>query len=297
MISPHRINLIIRKLLDKEKVSIKNLVQEFSVSERTILRDLTEKIPLIISKKISKKNGFYFLDRQDNQDKNNDDVIISLLLEEAKNQGKSFYEDALEFFKKVKENIKINTLYKQSNNENIENSMELILSLLNHIDNEDFLSCEYNGKKRSILPIKIVNFDGFWYLILKDLDKKIVTKYHLKSIKSIEKITKREFRKPCKLNLNTKLENGINAFFDVNSDFFPVILHIEKEVAKYFIRKPLSKTQRILKSYDDNSIDIEIYITNEMEIIPTIQKYMPFVKVVEPEFIFKKIEENIKKML
>ena len=66
-----------------------------------------------------------------------------------------------------------------------------------------------------------------------------------------------------------------------------------KEVSRYFLRKPLNQTQRVLKQYDDKSIDFEIVVTNLMEIIPTIQRYIPFIGVIEPQELKDKVKENI----
>ncbi len=70
-------------------------------------------------------------------------------------------------------------------------------------------------------------------------------------------------------------------------------MYVDKEVSRYFLRKPLNKTQRVLKQYDDKSIDLEIIVTNLMEIIPTIQRYIPHVKVIEPLELKEAIKKNI----
>ena len=72
-----------------------------------------------------------------------------------------------------------------------------------------------------------------------------------------------------------------------------VQLFMDKEVSRYFLRKPLNQTQRVLKQYDDKSIDLEIVVTNLMEIIPTIQRYIPHVKVIEPLELKEAIKKNI----
>jgi hypothetical protein len=74
-----------------------------------------------------------------------------------------------------------------------------------------------------------------------------------------------------------------------------VILYIDKEIVRYFEKKPLNSSQRIIKQYDDGSVDLEVIISTFMEIIPTIQKYIPFVKVIEPQALSDKISENLKK--
>lgn len=86
--------------------------------------------------------------------------------------------------------------------------------------------------------------------------------------------------------------NAINTYHKQGSKI-QVTLFIDKEVSRYFLRKPLNQTQRVLKQYKDESIDLEIIVTSFMEIIPTIQRYIPFVKVVEPLELKEAIKQNI----
>jgi predicted DNA-binding transcriptional regulator YafY len=44
---------------------------------------------------------------------------------------------------------------------------------------------------------------------------------------------------------------------------------------------------------DDDYDRLTITITDEREIIPTIQQYLPFIKVLSPETLSKTIEKNI----
>lgn len=63
------------------------------------------------------------------------------------------------------------------------------------------------------------------------------------------------------------------------------------------MRKPLSSTQRVLKKYENGDIEIEVIVTDFMEIIPTIQRYIPYVKVIEPKELRIKINENLQKYI
>ena len=51
---------------------------------------------------------------------------------------------------------------------------------------------------------------------------------------------------------------------------------MDKEVSRYFMRKPLNKSQRVLKIYDDESCDIELTITEYSKIS------FPHISVIEP---------------
>jgi len=292
-ITSARINIIIERLKNGNYLKVESLSCEFRVSERTILRDLNERIPGILKRKVIKEKGLYFL--EPNKELSNDNIILEFLLQDAKQHGKSFYSETVKFFNRIKEIINLNTVYQQVKNESIDDIKSQILIIQEAIENKKCIHCFYKKKKRYIAPLKLANFDGYWYLILKDLNKGLISKYHLKSIKDI-KVDDNKFHEVSS-NLSIKLDNAINAFFDTKNEALPVILYIESKAAPYFIRKPLSQKQRILKIYDDESIEIELYITHEMEIIPTVQKFMPYVKVVEPAYIWDMILANAKRIL
>ncbi len=50
--------------------------------------------------------------------------------------------------------------------------------------------------------------------------------------------------------------------FDQHTEPYRVVLNISSEVAKYFKRKPISKSQITESVYEDGSMDVSIEITN-----------------------------------
>ena len=68
---------------------------------------------------------------------------------------------------------------------------------------------------------------------------------------------------------------------------------ISGTVSRYFLRKPLNPTQRVIKKYDDGSLELEIIITDLMEIIPTIQRYIPHIGVITPDELKHEVKNNI----
>ena len=95
---------------------------------------------------------------------------------------------------------------------------------------EDFvyfpLAYEPNIKKtkslenKKIKPLKISNFDGYWYLNALNEDNKYRT-YHIKSIKQL-KITNEKFTPDKKLLKN--LDKAVNIWFDPQKEFISVEL-------------------------------------------------------------------------
>jgi len=106
-------------------------------------------------------------------------------------------------------------------------------------------------------------------------------KYHIKSMSNIN-ILDKNFTRSKKLD--KVLENAINIWFNIENPPFEVVLHVDSEIAKYFQRKPISKSQIISSiNSQDGSIELSLKITHEMEIIPTILKWLPHIKVLEPK--------------
>ena len=52
-----------------------------------------------------------------------------------------------------------------------------------------------------------------------------------------------------------------------------------------------------VKEEDDNSMEIELIITDFMEIIPTIQRYIPYIQVIEPNELKLEVKMNIENYL
>jgi len=181
-------------------------------------------------------------------------------------------------------------IYSVSSLEKIDDFRDEIVLIKYAMKQKKEIECSYRDKRRVLQPLKILNFDDFWYLINFDTQYNDIRKYHLNSIKDI-KLLDGVFE--VDKNSLDKFDNAINAWFKPEVEPYVVLLHVDKIIAKYFERKPISRTQRILKTYEDGSIEIELFITDDMEIIPTVQRYLPYVKVVEPSSLFEKIKQNL----
>ena len=217
-------------------------------------------------------------------------AIICLLKVKSRDKysDKNFYLHAESLFEKF-EGLLSHEIYSVSSLEKIDDFRDEIVLIRYAIKHKQEIECSYRNKIRVLHPLKILNFDDFWYLINYDTHYKQVRKYHLNSIKNI-KLNNVHFETDN--NYLKKFDTAINAWFKPDVEPYLVLLHIDKTISKYFIRKPISKTQRILKTHEDKSIELELFITDDMEIIPTIQRYLPNIKVIEPNSLFEKIKKN-----
>src|SRR5574344_1016701 len=197
-----------------------------------------------------------------------------------------YYDYSLKTYK-AKNNFLSKTLF---------NSKELaIISILKNKSTD----------KYSDIDLK-ANVDELFYKFEKELSNQLYSKSSVEKIdkfkneliqlenaienKNIEVLHNKYSFDKTKID---SFKNAINAYHKLDSEKISVILFANKEVSRYFLRRPLNQTQRVLKQYDDKSIDLEIVVTNLMEIIPTIQRYIPHVRVIEPLELKEAIKKNI----
>jgi predicted DNA-binding transcriptional regulator YafY len=318
-IESHLVDIIINKLLSKMKMdfsirinrlsailellnkgydlSTPNLVERLGVSKKIIQSDFKDYIlPLFVDDKI-----YYDYSSKTYKAKNNfltktlfssDELAIIAIL---KNKSKDKYSDedlslkVDSLFLKFEEEL-TNKLYQTSSIEKIDNFKNEIIQIKNAIETKSIIKCLYNKKYREIYPLKILNLEGFWYLIIYEPSDNKIKTFHLNTIKNIEVLHSNFRFDEEKIN---SFDNAISAYYKPENEPILVQLFIDKEVSRYFMRKPLNKSQRVLKIYDDESCDVELTITDYMEIIPTIQRYIPFIGVIEPQELKDRVKMNI----
>lgn len=225
-------------------------------------------------------------------------AVIALLKAKSKDKfsddGFAIQTDAL--FQKFEESLS-NSFYQDTLVEKIDDFKTEIIRIKNAITHRRAITCIYNEKQRNLYPLKILNLEGFWYLINYDLAYSEIRRYHLNSISDIT-LLETEFT--FDETIIEGFDNAINAFYEPHVEPFSIELFLDAKIAKYFKRKPISKTQRVLETYHDGSCDIELYITDFMEIIPTIQRYIPYIRVIRPdalaEIVYKNITDYMKGM-
>ncbi len=138
-------------------------------------------------------------------------------------------------------------------------------------------------------PLKIIFFDGFWYLLLRVDGEDWTRKFRLERIKKL-KVLDEYFVLPE--NLKTMLDQSVNIWFAEKRDK-KVVLKIDKDASHYFKQRVYFPLQKIKKENKDGSLIIETKVSHHMEAIPTIFQWIPYVKVVEPKGLRKEIKELV----
>lgn len=285
-----RINTIY-ELLNRsaEGMSIQELSQKMDVSTKTIQRDLYE----VLTEFGAVKCGcMWKIDKKQASDglSPNERIILGILDEMAKNAGKQFYGKAHSLLAQVSQQLE-HPIFTNLDSESLEEShIALFAQLEQAIKTKVEICFEYNKHAFCVKPLKLVFFDGFWYLLALDSNHEDkFKKFHLKSISNL---TCNEKSFSIASDIEERLKNANSIWFDLDKESFDVHLLVDNVIAKYFERKPL-KGQAIFGQDSDGSIELVLSITDEMEILPLIFWYIPHIKVLEPQWLADMVKEKV----
>lgn len=290
-----RLTVILSRMNDGEALSVKELSEEFNVSTKTIQRDMNERLisfPIYQENKKWKMADGFKLEKTTSIE---DAIVLDIIDKLTESIGTGFYSKAKKLLSKIK-NDDFNPIYAKLDIEDITDMLKEIQLLETAIEDKKIVDCKYqldNGYKAdiSIKPLKIVNFEGFWYLVALDARNDILKKYYLKNISSLNLLDE-NFTTTSKLD--ELLDQSISVWFQEDNEPFEVKLFVSDVIAKYFKRKPLSKNQIIESIYEDGSMDIVVKITHEMEILPIVKYWIPHMKVIEPNWIQEELTQELK---
>jgi predicted DNA-binding transcriptional regulator YafY len=287
-----RLTLILSKLNDGEELSVKELAKEFNTSDRTIQRDFNERLvsfPIYQENKKWKMQDGFKLEKSKSFE---DEIVLDIIEKMTQSIGGRFSKNSQKLLSKIK-NEDFNPIYTKLNIEDISDRFKDIQILETAIKEKKEIKCSYDDEKHDIYtttlqPLKIVNFEGFWYLIA--LKNDVLKKYYFKNI-SNPKITDISFETDDKLDI--LLDESISVWFQKDVEPYEVKLFADKYCAKFFKRRPLP-TQKIKSLNTDGTMEFTVKITHEMEILPIIKYWIPHLFVIEPEWVQEIVEEGLK---
>jgi len=286
-----RLTIILSKLNDGEALSVKELAKEFNTSDRTIQRDFNERLvsfPIYQEKKKWKMQDGFRVEKTKSLE---DEIVLDIIEKITEGIGGKFSTKAHKLLSKIK-NEDFNPIYTKLNIEDISDRLADVQVLETAIKEKKEVKCSYDDERHDIYTttiqsLKIVNYEGFWYLLA--LRDDVLKKYYLKNISS-PKMTDTEFETDNELD--TLLDESISVWFQRDIEPFEVKLFADKSAAKFFKRRPLP-TQAVESLNTDGTMEFTVKITHEMEILPIIKYWIPHLFVIEPEWIQDIVQEDL----
>jgi len=280
-------------------VSTRELAREFNVSLRTVQRDLEL---LYMTTGFSIKplgKGYYSFNEGFSLKKllltKEEASLLSFLHDISKSLGGKFEDSFASILKKVVSQEQDSAFYvKLPAGTKISKDFPYIKELERAIKNNIKIVLHYKTPEKdgdySVSPLKIIFFDGFWYLLAQVDGKNWIRTFRLENIINIKLLD--ECFTPPK-NLSTFLDQSVNIWFTEKREK-QVVLKVDKEAARYFKQQVYFPLQKITKENRDGSLRIETKICHNEEILRIIFRWIPYVHVVKPKDLKVEVESIIK---
>jgi len=290
------------QLIDSYDTQLQELMQ---ISQRQLsreLKSLSKNYSAIVEVKNGKKLAYKYVDKID---------ILNEMFKANHNNIDMLFQMAQEGMPELFEEMEKNTFKNDTpylfNNQPLEDIQELQKNenfnlLKNSVIRRRYVDILMDTGEKFInaKPIKIIFSDGNWYIafiyqnnlfvrrinfILKTKPSKKIDTFQPLSIQKYIYFLKTHFQNSMTLH-DTKPKKAK--------------LLAKPNIAKYFKAnmKTFLKTQRFLKEHNDGSIEFEIKYTQELEILPLVQKWLPDITILEPqelkEAYIKKLKTALK---
>jgi predicted DNA-binding transcriptional regulator YafY len=290
--SSQRLAKILARLYAGEVLSMRELAEEFDTSLRTIQRDVNERLAEF---PIRKEGERFFVDiGQIDRNLDPEEVAVLELLDEmSRKQGSAFYTRAHPLLARLRQSA-ANPFYAKLDMEDIGPRLHEAVMIERAIKESRVVRCRYRMEEGSftieIHPLKIANFEGYWYVIARDARSERVKKYLLRKISEVEILDEGFERSEA---LEEQIRNAANVWFEPANEPTEVRLFIDGEVARYFRLKPIAPSQTIIGEDADGSIEVLLRITHPMEIVPIVKYWLPHIRILEPLELEERIREEI----
>jgi len=284
---------ILTKLSNGETPTSKELAEEYNVSIRTIQKDIKERLhyyPIVKDKEHRYHFEYgYSLKRTTLTD--DEMIFLNLALTQ--------FED-VDDIDKVKESIYkkiINKNFyspyfiKQDDLEDLDIDSPFISQLEQIIEDKEVVKISFTNQTRELELYKIAAFDGFWYLLAKDIEEQKVKVFRLSDVKKVEK-TGRYHHTPNSY-IDGVLGRVHSAFFE-DGNLFDVEVKVYKEIAIYFKKREFLESQEILEEYADGSLRLKFSVSHDEDIDNIIKSWLPHIEVLKPQRYREKLLNELK---
>ena len=282
---------ILSKLSKDERPQIDELMEEFNVSKRTIQRDMAR---LKYHFPIENIDSHYFF--LEGFSLNQTDLTLdelttfSLAMDLIRNKGAQFEDQASSISSKIFHSKLFNPYYIKPFPSELMDSDSVVANTL-----EDAIKTKYpcriefsDGSVKEVDPYKLVNFDGYWFLMAAHEEK--IVHYRFASIITVEQLMKKKFE------ILKEMSEVFTPYY-TKGESIDIEIVINQKVADYFISKNHLPSQKIIKTLDNGSIHVAYEVSHLEEVDNLIKAWLPDIKVIQPASYQKKLMQELESYL
>lgn len=298
-----RLVYILNRLNTGKPVSMGELKAEFNVTIRSIQRDI-ELLGMAGFPLVSSGKGCYTFMEGFSLKKmmisGEEASLLAFLFEIARSLGENFESSFRGILQKVLAKDSFSPFYaKIPDGLKLRKDYPYVNALKQAIGASNKIILKYrvpdNNKEKTyrLRPLRIIFYEGFWYLLAQVEGKSWIPKFRLERITEV-RVLDETFVEPE--NLKTILDESVNAWFREKRDT-KVVLKVASEVARFFKQKRYFPQQKIKKQNKDGSLIIELKASNFMEVTPVVYEWIPYIRVIEPTELKEEIKKKVEKYL
>ncbi|MCT7523260.1 WYL domain-containing protein [Arcobacter cryaerophilus gv. pseudocryaerophilus] len=294
----------LKELLEGKKISLKSFALENDINIRTAQRyieDIEEAFP----DNLLKENDFYsFVSNSTleknilNFDKKEFEILIDLVSLLEFDISNKFDENTKKFVNKIQKQYSQSYMIKQNPFEKLSLKRDLLFDIKNAIKNSRYTKIVYESDKKYIFDeakiLKIIFAEGNFYIaILTKEELNNGFKFLRLNFISDIKLYSNSFKKDIEAEYFIK--NFQTLFSSYKEKTYEVILKINPSVKRFFLQKKFLSSQKIIENKEYLTLSFEI--TNDMEILPLVKKWLPNIKIISPKTLNDKFNEELKNYL
>ena len=291
-----RLSMILQMLINDERPTIAQLVEEFGVSKRTVQEDIYTRLGSFSIKKDT-LGRLYFEDDIDIKKsvlRIEEVYLLSLSLSQVERIDAQHEQLARSVFKKILKRELYNPYFiKPESFQPIDDDEELIDTLEYAITDRRAIELVFNRKPLKLFPYKIASFEGIWYLLADDVYEDKLKNYMIAKIEHLRILDERFERMS---ELEQMLEQIQSSWFDEGTTF-RVTVKVYKEIADYFRLKKHLDSQEIVKEHDDGALTVAFTVTHDEDVDNLIKSWLPHIEVLSPERFRRRIINELQEYL
>lgn len=295
----YRLTKILELLFDDARPTIPDLALEFNVTERTIQKDVYERLESFgVSKNSYGQLCFeYEVDIKKSFLRVEEMFFLSLSLSQLEDIDDQHQQLAKGIFRKILKKELYNPYFiKPELFQPIDGDEKMTDMLTEAISNQMAIEISFNEKPLKLFPYKIASFEGIWYLMADDVFEDKLKNYMISRIEDLN-ILDEKFERMQELE---SVLDEIESAWYVEGTSFKVVIKVYPEIAEYFTLKKHLNSQKILEKFSDGSLTVEFTVTHEEDVDNLIKSWLPHIEVLSPanfkERILKELHTYIKRI-
>jgi len=284
-----RLANILTKLNMGYQLSIKELASEFGVSTRTISRDF-DRINTYLPLLQDNENKKFYLDLN---------YLGKIAPKDIRNfaqlSGISHLYPSLDMsFLRELLDSRAHQIYsaKGYSFEDASQFKELFKVLGKAIQEQRQIGFLYKGESRLVQPYRLIHHHGSWYLAAVRKDQ--LRTYRISHIQLMHATHEYPQFIPDQ-NIVKLVEDDDSIWF--GQDKQEIILSIDSQVAFYFKQRSILPEQQIVRELEDGGLLVSSKINHDMQLLPLIRFWIPYLKIVSPKGLQRQLEMSLKEYL